>query len=156
MGAAWTAAHLLGSLKLPPASVKWAQTTAELRWMEQFSAGRHARGTSVIPFSMHAVDEVMRDLELDVGRLTRVRQWLLPVDPAAYRAVGTAVLKRHGLAPRQPAPKHPVPQQQVPERQIPQQPVPKQGGGQAQPAGRSGREHLNDGGTSLPVPGRGR
>lgn len=98
MSAVWIAAHLLGSLELPPAEQMRAQVGEQLRWMEQFSEGKHARGTSVIPFSMHNIDEVLSDLRLDVGGLTKARQWLLPVDPSSYRSVGTALLQRHNLA----------------------------------------------------------
>ncbi|WP_285626849.1 NAD(P)/FAD-dependent oxidoreductase [Kineosporia sp. NBRC 101677] len=97
MAAAWIAAHLLGGLDLPPAEEMRAQVGEHLRWMEQFSAGKHARGTSVIPFSMHNIDEVLSDLLLDVGPLTKARQWLLPVDPSSYRDVGTRLLRKHGL-----------------------------------------------------------
>ncbi|GAB3256884.1 flavin-containing monooxygenase [Kineosporia babensis] len=97
MAAAWIAAHLLGSLSLPTPSARRAQTIEQLRWMETFSEGKHARGTSVIPFSMHNIHEVLQDLLLDVGPLTKARQWLLPVDPATYRKVGPALLQRHGL-----------------------------------------------------------
>ncbi len=97
MAAVWIAAHLLGSLNLPTASQMRSQVGEDLRWMEKFSDGKHARGTSVIPFSLHNIDEVLHDLRLDVGPLTKVCQWLLPVDPSAYRQIGTALLQRHGL-----------------------------------------------------------
>ncbi|GLY29673.1 NAD(P)/FAD-dependent oxidoreductase [Kineosporia sp. NBRC 101731] len=96
IGAVWTAAYLLGGLRPPPAAQMRADIDEKLRWIEKFSAGKHARGTSVIPFSMHDIDELLTDLRLDVGPLTKARQWLLPVDPSAYRGIGTALLARHG------------------------------------------------------------
>jgi hypothetical protein len=65
--------------------------------MEERTEGRHARGTNVIPFSMHNIDEMLSDLRLNVSPLTRAKQWLLPIDPANYRSITSALLGR--LAP---------------------------------------------------------
>ncbi|GAA3597749.1 NAD(P)/FAD-dependent oxidoreductase [Kineosporia mesophila] len=97
IGAVWTAAYLLGGLRPPPAARMRAEASEKLCWMEQFSAGKHARGASVVPFSMRDIDEVLADLQLDVGPVVKARQWLLPVDPSSYRGIGTALLTRHGL-----------------------------------------------------------
>ncbi len=56
--------------------------------------GRHARGTNIIPFSMHHTDEVLDDLGLNLGPLTRARQWLLPVSPRSYRRVTSRMIRR--------------------------------------------------------------
>ncbi len=97
VSAAWTAAHLLDGLNLPSSERMWALAGEQVRWMEQRTEGKHARGTSVVPFSLHVIDEVLADLRLDVSRAVRARQWLVPVDPSSYRDIGTALLKRHGL-----------------------------------------------------------
>jgi hypothetical protein len=39
---------------------------------------------------------MLRDLALDVPRATRLKQWLLPIDPSAYRTVTDQLLQRHG------------------------------------------------------------
>jgi dimethylaniline monooxygenase (N-oxide forming) len=97
MSAVWTAAYLLDGLNLPSSQQMWARAGEQVRWMEQRTEGKHARGTSVVPFSLHVIDEVLADLRLDVSRAVRARQWLVPVDPSSYRDIGTALLKRHGL-----------------------------------------------------------
>ena len=57
---------------------------------------------------MHNVDEVLGDLGVNISAAVRAWHWLMPVDPAAYRRVTPAVLRR---LPRVPAstPEVPVP-----------------------------------------------
>jgi dimethylaniline monooxygenase (N-oxide forming) len=94
IAALWTASLLRGDLRLPSADEMRAQIGARLRWMEQRTDGRHARGASIIPFSMRNVDEMLADIGLDASPLTRLRQWLLPVDPRAYRAIEPRLVAR--------------------------------------------------------------
>lgn len=101
VGAAWIAATLTGHLRLPPAILMDNAIDRRLTWMEERTQGRHARGTSVVPFSLHNVDELLHDLHADVGHLTRLREWALPVRPAAYRRVLRRLRRRnarHGAA----------------------------------------------------------
>jgi cation diffusion facilitator CzcD-associated flavoprotein CzcO len=99
MAAVWTAAHLRGAVTLPPADRMREEVAARLAWMTARTEGRHARGTNVIPFSMHNIDEVLDELGLNLGRLARARQWLLPVDPRSYRKVTSRMLRRTAAAP---------------------------------------------------------
>jgi hypothetical protein len=57
----------------------------------------HCRGTKIIPFSMHNVDEVLDDLDLNIKARVRALHWLNPIDPAAYRGVTPALLDRLAL-----------------------------------------------------------
>lgn len=95
MAAVWIAHDLLGTLSLPPAAEQRRLVDERLRWMEERTDGRHARGTNIIPFSLHNIDEVLGDIGANIGPLRRARQWLLPVDPGAYRGV-----TRHLVAAR--------------------------------------------------------
>ena len=94
VAALWIAADLMLGLDLPPLAEQEAQVRRRLAWMEERTEGKHARGTNVLPFSMHNVDEMLSDLGIDVSRLTRLRQWLLPVEPGAYADVARRVLAR--------------------------------------------------------------
>lgn len=49
MGALWIAACMAGDLRLPPVPDQLAQDDERLRWMEDRTEGRHARGTSITP-----------------------------------------------------------------------------------------------------------
>ncbi|MFI6264993.1 flavin-containing monooxygenase [Micromonospora sp. NPDC051006] len=94
MAAVWIAAYLRGGVTLPGAEEMRAQVRDRLAWMQERTGGHHARGTNIIPFSMHNIDEVLDELGLNVGPLTRARQWLLPVDPGAYRRVTPRMIRR--------------------------------------------------------------
>ncbi|MBQ0905113.1 NAD(P)/FAD-dependent oxidoreductase [Micromonospora sp. U21] len=94
MAAVWTAAHLRGGITLPPRDRMREQVRTRVAWMAARTSGRHARGTNVIPFSMHNIDEVLDELGLNLGRLARARQWLLPVDPRSYRRVTPRMIRR--------------------------------------------------------------
>ncbi len=94
LAALWVADHLAGDLDLPPVEDRRAQVEERLRWTEQRTEGKHAHGTNVIPFSMHNIDEILGDVRADVGAGTRLKQWLLPIDPSAYRVVSEQLHRR--------------------------------------------------------------
>lgn len=94
IAALWIAALLMGELKLPPKEERLAHIKKRLKWMEERTEGKHARGTNIIPFSMHNVDEMLGDIGIDVSRMTRFKQWLLPPNAKDYRMVTTRLLKR--------------------------------------------------------------
>ncbi|MEU1588296.1 NAD(P)/FAD-dependent oxidoreductase [Micromonospora sp. NPDC005710] len=94
MAAVWTAAYLRGGISLPTEVRMRDEVRARLFWMTTRTNGRHARGTNIIPFSMHNIDEVLDEVGLNVGPLTRARQWLLPVDPGSYRRVTAQMIRR--------------------------------------------------------------
>lgn len=102
MAAVWTASHLLGCHKLPPEDERLAFAQAKVAWMAERTEGHHARGTNIIPFSMHNVDEVLDEINLNVGVFARFTQWLGPVRPSAYRFVAKKLKDRaekRGLLP---------------------------------------------------------
>jgi glycine/D-amino acid oxidase-like deaminating enzyme len=96
--ALWIAAQLSGSLELPSADAMREQVAARIAFMDGATGGHHCHGTKIIPFSLHNVDEVLDDLGLNLGRATRIKQWLNPVDPASYRQVTETITAR--LTPR--------------------------------------------------------
>ena len=87
IGALWTAALLAGRIRLPPAAERDAQIDARLAWMHHRTGGHHAHGTVVAPFNIHNIDEMLADLDVNIGPLTRALQWVLPVNPRSYRTV---------------------------------------------------------------------
>jgi cation diffusion facilitator CzcD-associated flavoprotein CzcO len=96
MAALWIAADLGGALPLPEAPERRAAVVAQLAFMDVATDGHHCRGTKIIPFSLHNVDEVLGDLDLNISPLVRATHWLNPVDPAAYKRVTPALLARLG------------------------------------------------------------
>lgn len=87
MSAVWIGSYLAGAHQVPPAEEMAAHVDQRLAWMRERTDGHHARGTNIIPFSMHNIDEVLDDVGIDVGRLTKAAQWLLPINPKAYASV---------------------------------------------------------------------
>jgi hypothetical protein len=102
VGSWWIAALIAGDLKLPPEAERVASTDRRLAWMEARTEGKHAKGTNIIPFSMHQIDQLLDDLRMPIGGMQRFMEWQLPVKPAAYAKIGEAVkarLKRAAPAP---------------------------------------------------------
>jgi hypothetical protein len=103
MAAVWIAADLAGAVPLPdPAAMRQA-VTDQLAFMDDAVSGHHCRGTKIIPYSMHNVDEVLGDLDLNISAGVRASHWLNPINPAAYRGVTPALLKRLGAGMTPPA-----------------------------------------------------
>lgn len=96
MGALWIAAYLNDGLNLPSEMDMNRHLDARLAWMEERTEGKHARGTNIIPFSMHNVDELLGDLHLSVGPLIHAKEWLLPIDPRDYAKFTPQLHKRLG------------------------------------------------------------
>ena len=95
IGALWIADLIGGGLKLPSAAEQNQTITARLAWMEERTDGKHSKGTNIIPFSLHHIDELLRDIGLPLSALTRFKQWLLPADPADYIPATRHLLARY-------------------------------------------------------------
>ncbi|PKW16256.1 flavin-containing monooxygenase [Saccharopolyspora spinosa] len=94
VAALWIGVHLDGGLDLPPIEQRRAFVQERLRWMEERTDGNHARGTNIIPFSLHNIDEMLSDLGTGIGRRRRFTEWLLPVEPGVYTRVTRALMVR--------------------------------------------------------------
>ncbi len=94
IGALWIASYLAGDMTLPSEQEQRAQTRERLAWQEERTEGKHARGTNIIPFSMHQIDELLNDLNLNVSGYQRFMEWQFPVKPARYRKVTKKLKKR--------------------------------------------------------------
>jgi cation diffusion facilitator CzcD-associated flavoprotein CzcO len=104
MAAVWIAADLAGAVPLPDAAGVRQAIAEQLAFMDDATNGHHCRGTKIIPFSMHNVDEVLGDLDLNISRGVRASHWINPINPAAYRRVTPALVRRLavGAAPARP------------------------------------------------------
>ena len=95
IGALWLAAYLVGDISLPPLEERREQVRQRLAWMEERTEGKHSKGTNIIPFSVHNIDELLSDLGLRVSGITRVNEWLLPVNPKNYAKFTRQVVARN-------------------------------------------------------------
>ncbi|MDP3967274.1 MAG: NAD(P)/FAD-dependent oxidoreductase [Nocardioides sp.] len=100
VSAIWIGSYLGGHHQVPSTEKMLDETRARLRWMRERTGGMHARGTNIIPFSLHNVDEVLSDVGLDVPRRKKAKQWLVPTKPADYRRITPKLARRLGAAAR--------------------------------------------------------
>ena len=98
MGALWIADHLTGKMNLPPVDEQLRLTDERLAWMAERTEGKHARGTNIIPFSMHQVDELLEDMRLPIGAMQRFMEWQMPIKPGRYAKIAQRLRARHGGA----------------------------------------------------------
>jgi hypothetical protein len=94
MAAVWIAADLAGAVPLPDEAAVLRAIAEQLAFMDDATDGHHCRGTKIIPFSMHNVDEVLGDLGLNISAGVRAAHWINPINPAAYRRVTPALVRR--------------------------------------------------------------
>lgn len=98
MAAVWIAAELGGLVELPDPVGMREKVDAQLAFLDDAVNGHHCSGTKVIPFSLHNIDEILDDLDLNLGVLRRTQQWFGPIDPSAYREVTTTLQQRLAVA----------------------------------------------------------
>jgi dimethylaniline monooxygenase (N-oxide forming) len=96
----WIGSCLGGHHTLPSQETMLKETRERLAWMRERTGGMHARGTNIIPFSMHNVDEVLSDVGLDVPQRTKAKQWFMPIKPADYRWIAPELARRLGVDSR--------------------------------------------------------
>ncbi len=87
VGAHWIAGLLAGRFVPPMAEAMNNDIDARLAWSRERTAGNHAHGTSVIPFSLANIDEMLDDLGTPLPLTSRLAQWVRPVRPSSYRGV---------------------------------------------------------------------
>jgi cation diffusion facilitator CzcD-associated flavoprotein CzcO len=96
-GAIWIAAYLAGTIDLPPVEERRRQVAERVAWMQERTGGKHARGTNVIPFSMHQIDETLDEAGVNIGSGVRTMQWLLPIEPSVYKNLVPRLKERIAL-----------------------------------------------------------
>ena len=104
MAAVWIAADIAGGLRLPGIAERRQAVISQLAFMDVAAGGHHCRGTKIIPFSMHNVDEVLGDLGVNIPAAVRASHWINPISPAAYATITPRVLA--GLPAPGPSPAH--------------------------------------------------
>ncbi len=108
IGALWLADLIGGGLVLPPEDVQRRTIGERLAWMQERTDGKHSKGTNIIPFSVHHIDELLADIGLPLDPVTGFKQFLMPIDPGDFTYATTRLLARHrgssALAPRNDAP----------------------------------------------------
>ncbi|MEM8562576.1 MAG: NAD(P)/FAD-dependent oxidoreductase [Pseudomonadota bacterium] len=99
MGAIWLVDFLHGGFSLPSACEQNADIDRRLAWMEQRTGGKHSKGTNIIPFSIHHIDELLSDMRMNVGLRRRFVQWFGALQPSVYRDVLPLLQAKHKRRP---------------------------------------------------------
>ena len=94
IGALWIASWMDNLLSLPSKDVQTQIVATRLAWMNQFTQGKHAKGTNIIPFSVHHLDELLADMQMTLSPLIRLKQWLLPIDPRDFAFASQSLVER--------------------------------------------------------------
>ena len=97
IGALWIVDYLNGGHQLPSIDQQNSHIDRRLEWMKERTDGKHSKGTNIIPFSMHNIDELLDDMEMNVSGFTKFTQWLGPVKPSSYKSILGKIRSRHGL-----------------------------------------------------------
>lgn len=96
IGALWLADYLNGGFQLPSSKEQNKSVDRRLAWMKERTDGKHSKGTNIIPFSIHHIDELLGDMKMNIGRFARFKQWLRAVQPSVYSYILPALQKKYG------------------------------------------------------------
>jgi dimethylaniline monooxygenase (N-oxide forming) len=97
IGAMWIGDYLKGGIRLPDEAQQNRDIDERLAWMQARTDGKHCKGTNIIPFSIHHMDELLRDMGLQLSAPRRVAQWFEVLDPSDYAPRLEALLARYGV-----------------------------------------------------------
>lgn len=95
VGAFWLLEHLKGGVTLPPKDACNAEIDRRLAWMEARTDGKHSKGTNIIPFSIHHIDELLDEIGLNLSAPRRFGQWFKAVNAAEYAGIYERLKARH-------------------------------------------------------------
>lgn len=76
--------YLRGGLKLPSLAEQNRYIDHRLNWNRTRTNGNYFRGTYVVPFSIHQIDEVLEVIDLNLSPMQKFKQWLFSIDPSVY------------------------------------------------------------------------
>jgi len=106
IGARWLAEHAQGRLRLPSPAEMERAIDERLAWLHAERPHGMASGTCLIPFTFHYLNDLLRDMGARTWRSrNRLREYLMPVDPALYADLGAELAALHArrTTPREPA-----------------------------------------------------
>ncbi|MEO0412202.1 MAG: NAD(P)/FAD-dependent oxidoreductase [Pseudomonadota bacterium] len=98
VGAFWLLSYLKGDVPIPTTEEAEAAIDARLAWMKKRTDAKHSKGTNIIPFSVHQIDELLDEIDLNVSKGTKFKQWLMAVDPRDYAPIYDMLAKRYPAA----------------------------------------------------------
>ena len=97
IAALWITEYMLGGLNLPDEDEMNRWIDERLAWMKARTDGKHSKGTNIIPFSVHQMDELLADIDLKLSLPMRFKQWFAPVQGSDFKGLTPRLLARHGI-----------------------------------------------------------
>jgi cation diffusion facilitator CzcD-associated flavoprotein CzcO len=93
-GSYWIAEYMVGRVPIPDEAAQNAWIDRRLAWMDERTGGTHCKGTNIVPFSLHHIDELLRDMDLTLPAHVRLAQWLKSVNAGQFAALPAKLLAR--------------------------------------------------------------
>ena len=94
IGALWIGAYLTKQIAPPNFDESLVQINKRLEWMEKRTNGRHVRGASIVPFSMHYIDELLEDMNCQISPIVRLGEWIFLINPTNSAGIIQQVIDR--------------------------------------------------------------
>ena len=94
----WLAEYLRGGIKIPSKDVMNQRIDSRLSYHRNRIDGIYFRGTYLVPFFIRPVDELLDDIDLNIGKWAKFKQWLTYVRPSVYARNYKILAQRAGLA----------------------------------------------------------
>lgn len=94
IGSFWIAEYMAGRISLPSDDDQREHVDTRLAWMSARTDGKHCKGTNIVPFSLHHIDELLSDIQLSLPLMLRFKQWFRAVDAAQFRPIGRQLTQR--------------------------------------------------------------
>ena len=95
VAALWLVNVLKGGFMPPSAEEQDRELDDWLEWQDLRTNGHTSSGTNLVPFSIHNVDELLVDMDMQVRGAQRAREWLVPVNPLNYSKFNRKLRERH-------------------------------------------------------------
>lgn len=97
VGSFWIAEYIAGRIAVPDDATQRQIVEERLAWMTERTDGKHCKGTNIVPFSLHHIDELLADVDLTLPWGVRVRQWFKAVNASEFgRLPGRIVARARG------------------------------------------------------------
>ncbi|AZI35538.1 putative flavin-containing monooxygenase [Caenibius tardaugens NBRC 16725] len=94
VGSFWIAEYMAGRVTIPDAQTQNAWIDRRLSWMDQRTNGKHCKGTNIVPFSLHHIDEILGDIDLTLPAHVRLGQWFKSVDARQFGHLSGKLIAR--------------------------------------------------------------
>lgn len=96
--AMWLAEYLRGGINVPSKDEMNDRIDSRLNYHRNRIDGNYFRGTYLVPFFIRPVDELLDDIDLNIGKWARFKQWLTYVRPSVYAQNHKILAQRAALA----------------------------------------------------------